>query len=71
MISVGPHQFRPYKIWDRWRKRGRCAACYLPKFVHPIHDWTIARPLRDRQKPVEPGPHHTKKEEGFKIDQLF
>lgn len=71
MISTGPHEFKPIRFWDRWKKQGRCRTCYLPKFVHPIKDWTIARPLRDKQKSVNPGPRRLDQEDGFRIDRLF
>jgi hypothetical protein len=49
-ISVGPHDFKALKFWDRWRKNGRCEDCFLPKFAHPVHYWSRARPLFDRSE---------------------
>jgi len=49
-ISVGPHKFKPIRIWDRMHKWGRCQACFLPKFAHPVHYWVRARPLFDRSE---------------------
>jgi hypothetical protein len=48
---VGPHDFKPIRIWDLWSKNGRCSACFLPKSEHPIHYWVRARPFHDYSEP--------------------
>ena len=42
----GPHEFRR-QGWRWWN----CRHCYLPRDIHPVRDWSIARPLRDHSRP--------------------
>ena len=46
-IQVGPHDFAPLGWLDRFRTFGRCRACYLPRIVHPVEQYVMARPLGD------------------------
>jgi hypothetical protein len=46
--KVSAHDFEPLSFWDRWRKKGRCRACYYSKQNHPVGDWTLARHLGDK-----------------------
>lgn len=50
--SVAPHDFRAFRRRDGWRPDGRCRHCYLPKRMHPVGEWTEARPLNDKRAAV-------------------
>jgi len=50
-ISVGPHEFKPIRVWDLWSKNGRCLHCFMAKSEHPITYWVRARPLYDKSEP--------------------
>lgn len=46
--TVSPHVFVPIRFWDR-RENGRCKACTLPRFAHPVGHWASARALGDKR----------------------
>lgn len=48
MIRIGPHEFAPLVWHDRLGDRGRCRACYCPRYAHPVPRWDAARPLGAR-----------------------
>lgn len=52
-ISVGPHEFKPIRVWDLWSKNGRCQLCFMPKSEHPILYWLPARPFHDYSEPLQ------------------
>lgn len=49
-VAVGPHDFRPLGCLDRFRRRGRCDGCYVPRVEHPTVRWVPARPYGDRRR---------------------
>lgn len=46
-VSVDAHEFVPVNILDRFRKKGRCKRCVLPKSSHPTRGYVKARPYAD------------------------
>lgn len=45
-VWVGPHEWEPNRFRDRFRRRGECWWCILPRHRHPVRTDALARGSR-------------------------